>query len=81
MKSEKHNVQSDPNRLGFGRLMLWKSSDITASWINLLMLNYLSIYASDTLGVNVGVVGTLLLASKFVDSITDLLAGWIVDNT
>ena len=81
MKSEKHNVQSDPNRLGFGRLMLWKSSDITASWINLLMLNYLSIYASDTLGVNVGVVGTLLLASKFVDGITDLLAGWIVDNT
>ena len=73
--------QKDPNKLGFGRLMAWKSSDISAAWINLIMLNYLSIYASDTLGINVGVVGTLLLASKFVDAITDMFAGWLVDNT
>ncbi|MCR5145376.1 MAG: MFS transporter [Lachnospiraceae bacterium] len=81
MNSTKAAKKTDPNHLGFGRLMLWKSSDITAGWVNLLMLNYLSIYASDTLGVSVGVVGTLLLASKIVDSVTDLLAGWIVDNT
>ncbi|MCD8068237.1 MAG: MFS transporter, partial [Lachnospiraceae bacterium] len=59
----------------------WKSSDIVAAWINILMLNYLSIYASDTLGVNTGVVGTLLLASKIVDGFTDLFAGYVVDNT
>lgn len=71
----------DPNRLGFGRLLAFKSSDISAAWINLIMLNYLSIFASDVLGVSIGVVGTLLLVSKIVDAVTDLIAGWLVDNT
>jgi probable glucitol transport protein GutA len=69
------------DRLGFGRLMLWKSSDVSAAWINVVVLNYLTIYASDTLGLNVGVVGTLLLLSKVVDAFTDIAAGWLVDNT
>lgn len=75
------NKVKNPDKLGFGRLLLWKSSDISAAWVNVLMLNFLSIYASDTLGVNIGVVGTLLLASKIVDGFTDIIAGWIVDNT
>ena len=75
------NKEKDPNKLGFGRLMAFKSSDIVAAWINLIMLNYLSIYASDTLGVNLLTVSTLLLASKAVDAVTDIFAGIIVDNT
>lgn len=78
MKTKK---PADPNKLGFGRLMLWKSSDVSAAWVNVIMLNFLSIYASDTLGIDVGLVGTMLLASKLVDSVTDILAGWLVDNT
>ena len=58
------NKVKDPNKLGFGRLLAFKSSDIVSAWINLIMLNYLSIYASDTLGVNLLTVSTLLLASK-----------------
>ena len=75
------NKVKDPNKLGFGRLLAFKSSDIVAAWINLIMLNYLSIYASDTLGVNLLTVSTLLLASKAVDAVTDMVAGVIVDNT
>lgn len=71
----------NPDHLGFGRLLAWKSSDISTAWINVIMLNFLSIYASDTLGINIGVVGTLLLASKIVDGITDIFAGWLIDNT
>ena len=72
---------SNPNRLGVGRLLLWKSSDVSAAWVNVIMLNFLSLYASDTLGLNVGLVGTLLLVSKIVDGFTDIFAGWLVDNT
>lgn len=79
--SEPKAKVKNPNRLGFGRLLLWKSSDVSAAWINVITLNYLTIYASDTLGLNVGVVGTLLLISKIVDAFTDILAGWLVDNT
>lgn len=71
----------DPNKLGLGRLLLFKSSDVSAAWINVITLHYLSMYCSDTLGINIGVVGTLLLASKIVDGFTDIFAGWLVDNT
>lgn len=75
------NKTKNPDKLGFGHLMLWKSSDISAAWVNLITLNFLSLYASDTLGINIGLIGTLLLASKIVDGFTDILAGWLVDNT
>ena len=69
------------NHLGFGHLMLWKSSEFSSAWVNLIIMQYLTIYASDILGLNVALVGTLLLASKIFDAITDFIAGWMVDNT
>ncbi len=71
----------NPNHLSFGRLLAFKSSDISSAWVNVIVLNYLSIYASDTLGIDVRTVGVLLLASKIVDAFTDLFAGILVDNT
>lgn len=75
------NKIKDPNRLGFGRLMAFKSSDISAAWVNVIVLNQLSFYASNFLGLDIALVGTLLLASKIVDAFTDIFAGWLVDNT
>lgn len=69
------------NKLTVGHMMAWKSSEISSAWVNLIIMNYLSIYASDILGLNVALVGTLLLASKVFDAITDVVAGWLVDNT
>lgn len=73
--------KSKENHLGFGHLMIWKSSEISAAWVNLIVLSYLTIYASDILGLKVGLLGTILLISKLVDAVTDVLAGWLVDNT
>ena len=73
--------EKNPNHLSIWRLLAFKSSDISAAWVNVIVLNYLSIYASDTLGVSTLKVGTLLLASKIFDAITDLFAGILVDST
>lgn len=75
------NKVKDPNKLGIGRLLAFKSSDVAAAWINLITLNYLSIYCSDTLGISVATVGTMLMVSKIIDAITDIFAGMLVDNT
>ena len=77
----KNKKQKMGNKLGFGHLMLWKSSEITSAWVNMIALTYLSIYASDILGLNTAIVGTLLLVSKLIDAVTDFAAGWLVDNT
>lgn len=75
------NKTKNSDKLGLGHLLIWKSSDISAAWVNVITLNFLSLYCSDTLGINIGVVATLLLASKIVDGFTDIFAGWLVDNT
>ncbi|MCF0136568.1 MAG: MFS transporter [Lachnospiraceae bacterium] len=77
MKTKANNE----NRLGLGHFMVWKSSEVSAAWVNLIILSYLSIYASDTLGLNVGLVGTILLVSKIIDAVTDVFAGILIDNT
>ena len=81
LKAKKAQKAQDPNRLTFKHFMLWKSSDISQAWVSVIMLNFLSLYASDTLGINIGLVGTLLLVSKIIDAITDIFAGWLIDNT
>lgn len=73
--------EANPDKLGFGRLMLWKSSDIAQAGVQAIVLSYLSLYCSDTLGISVATIGMLLMASKIFDGVTDIFARWLVDNT
>ena len=73
------NKKNDPNHLGFGRLMAWKSSDIAMAGLNVIVLGYLSIYCSDTLGIAPAVVGTVLMVSKSSTLLRIFLrAGWSI---
>ncbi|WP_161979675.1 MFS transporter [Streptococcus sp. S784/96/1] len=68
------------NKVGFWRLMAWKSRDISLGGL-VIVLGYLTIYATDTLKMPATLVGTLLMASKIFDAFTDLIAGYVIDNT
>ena len=46
-----------------------------------MIMGYLTVFAVNTMKMPAALVGTLLLASKLIDGITDLFAGYIVDNT
>lgn len=49
--------------------------------INVLMLAQLTYYCTDMLGMPATLVGTILLISKLFDGVTDVLVGFIIDNT
>lgn len=76
-KVKEHN----PDKLGLGRLLAYKSSDITAAGISAIVISFLTLYCTDALGINPIVVGSLLMASKIFDAFTDIVAGWLIDNT
>ena len=38
-------------------------------------------YLTDTVGMHVGIVGTLMAVSRLLDSITDLFFGYLLDKT
>ncbi|ROP58507.1 MULTISPECIES: MFS transporter [unclassified Curtobacterium] len=69
----------DPTgRISFGRLLAWSSSHASQAG-SVIVLTYFTIYCTDTLGLAPAVVGGLLLASKLVDAVGVLFAGWLVD--
>lgn len=61
--------------------ILWSSKGIGINVPNTLIVTYLSFYATDVLGMKATLVATILLLSKLFDGVTDLVSGFIVDNT
>ena len=76
----KQKKVNDPGKVPFGKLVAWNTRPIALGAITII-IGYFSIYCTDTLGMNAAVVGTLLMVSKIVDGFTDLVAGYVVDNT
>ncbi len=80
-KKQKQGLEkSQKIKVGAGKTLLWQSRAVSLS-CNLMMLGFVSIYCTDTLGIPAGIIGTLLMFSKMFDAVTDVLAGYIVDKT
>lgn len=59
---------------------VWTGRGIGYS-LNVVLILQLTYYCTDILGMAPSLVGTLLLASKVFDGVTDLIAGTIIDKT
>lgn len=80
MEVKNEKVKKQKVKVGAKRMLCWQSSSLS-SGCNMLALGFIAIYCTDTLGMPAALVGTLLMASKIFDGVTDLIAGYIVDNT
>ncbi len=63
------------NKVGYG------SGDIAGNVVYALLSSFVMIYLTNTVGLNAGIVGTLIAASKFFDGITDIFFGTMIDKT
>lgn len=62
-------------RLGYG------AADMASNLIWPMICTYLTVYYTDALLLDTAAVGIITLASKFIDAITDVLMGIVVDKT
>ena len=62
-------------RLGYG------AADMASNLIWPMICTYLTVYYTDALLLDTAAVGIITLASKFIDAVTDVLMGIIVDKT
>lgn len=74
------NKAVNPDHVPFGKLVAWQMRPISLGAVTIITM-YLSLYCTDTLGMPAALVGTLLMASKIFDGVTDIFAGWLIDNT
>ncbi|MCR5101169.1 MAG: MFS transporter [Butyrivibrio sp.] len=72
---------NNADKMPWGRFFAWKTRDVALAGVTVILSGYLLLYSSNTLGLDPKIVGLLLLAARLVDAVTDLLAGYIVDNT
>ncbi|MDE7244879.1 MAG: glycoside-pentoside-hexuronide (GPH):cation symporter [Oscillospiraceae bacterium] len=63
------------NKVGYG------SGDIAGNVIYALLSSFVMIYLTDSAGMDAGIVGTLMLASKVFDGVTDIFFGSMIDKT
>lgn len=63
------------NKVGYG------SGDIAGNVVYAFLSAFVMIYLTDTVGLNAGIIGTLMLASKLFDGVSDLFFGTMIDRT
>lgn len=63
------------NKVGYG------SGDIAGNVVYALLSSFVMIFLTDTVGMNAGIVGTLIAVSKLFDGITDVFFGSLIDKT
>ena len=63
------------NKVGYG------SGDIAGNVVYAFLTSFVMIYLTDTVGLNSGIVGTLIAVSKLFDGISDVFFGSMIDRT
>lgn len=58
----------------------WTSRGVSLA-LNVILIMQLTYYCTDMLGMKASLAGTLLLASKLFDGVTDLCVGVVIDRT
>ena len=63
------------NKVGYG------SGDIAGNVVYAFLSAFVMIYLTDTIGMNSGIVGTLIAVSKLFDGVSDVFFGSMIDKT
>lgn len=63
------------NKVGYG------SGDIAGNVVYALLSAFIMIFLTDTVGLNAGIVGTLIAVSKLFDGVSDIFFGSLIDKT
>ncbi|MEG0168310.1 MAG: MFS transporter, partial [Ruthenibacterium sp.] len=55
--------------------------DLASNLVMVLTGTYISFFYSDALGLNIAIVGAIIFASRFLDGLSDVFMGFIMDKT
>ena len=63
------------NKVGYG------SGDVAGNGVYAFLSTFVMLYLTNTVGLNPGIVGTLIAVSKLFDGVTDIFFGSMIDKT
>ena len=77
----KENFMEQKKYLKWYQKLAYGSGDLASNCSYGLVSSFLLLYLSDVMGMNTGIIGTLMLISKIFDGITDVFFGNMIDRT
>lgn len=75
------NKKKEKTYLSWYNIIGYGSGDIAGNVVYALLSAFVMIFLTDTVGMNAGVVGTLISVSKLFDSVSDIFFGSLIDKT
>ncbi len=63
------------NKLGYG------SGDLAGNMVYTFLTSFVMLYLTNTVGLNPGIIGTLIMVSKLFDGVSDIFFGTMIDKT
>lgn len=63
------------NKLGYG------SGDMAGNMVYAFLSSFVMLYLTNTVGLNPGIIGTLIMVSKLFDGVSDIFFGTLIDKT
>lgn len=78
MEEKTNKSMNGLKNLGIGAIWSSRSFSLAA---DSMLLAFLTVYCGSSLGLDLGIIGTLLLAAKICDAVSNFVIAYIVDNT
>lgn len=73
--------ETEKKYLKWYQKVAYGAGDLASNTSYGLVSSFVLLYLSDTMGLNTGVIGTLMLLSKFLDGFSDIIFGNLIDRT
>lgn len=73
--------ETEKKYLKWYQKIAYGAGDLASNTSYGLVSSFVLLYLSDTMGLNTGIIGTLMLVSKFLDGISDVIFGNLIDRT
>ena len=73
--------ETETKYLKWYQKVAYGAGDLASNTSYGLVSSFVLLYLSDTMGLSTGIIGTLMLLSKFLDGISDVIFGNMIDRT
>ena len=75
------NSQEEDTSLGILERVAYGMGNFANAFMFIAIMAFMTFYYTNVVGLNAGVIGTIMLVSRVFDGVTDLAMGYIVDHS
>ena len=73
-------TDSHVEKIGLVEKVSYGCGDLASNLILVITSTFVAYFYTDALGLNAGIIGTIMMVSRFCDGFTDMIMGYVMDQ-